>query len=272
MRSSRSWLVLLVVALCAVGCKKKEASPERKIRDQLYAELKTVALSNCTLERFGGASDGGYLICSNLVDGAQSAYSYGIEFEDNWGCQLSRKTGVTIHQYDCFTETRPQCDGGKFVFHPECIGPKAETQEGKLFDTLTAQIEKNGDKGKRLIVKMDVEGAEWDSLMQTSDEVLANIDQLNMEMHGVNEQKVVDVVRKLKKNFHLVWLHWNNWECTRKALPLPGNNFEVLFVNKRIGKLDPNGKPHVPGAPPDVPNTMNHPDCQTPLPKKPKKT
>ena len=38
-------------------------------------------------------------------------------------------------------------------------------------------------------------------------------------------------MRKLKKQFHLVWLHFNNWECTRKALPLPANNYEVLFVN-----------------------------------------
>lgn len=265
-------MLLVILATCAGGCSKKAKSPERQIRDQLFAELKPVALSNCTLERYGTQHDGGYLICGNLLDGAQSAYSYGIEHEDNWGCQLAKKTGLAIHQYDCFTQDRPQCDGGTFVFHSECIGPKAETQEGKPFDTLTSQIEKNGDKGKRLIIKMDVEGAEWDSLMQTSDEVLGNIDQLVMELHGVNEQKFVDVIRKLKKQFHLVWLHYNNWECTRKALPLSGNVYEVLFVNKRIGTLDPGGKAHVSGAAPDMPNNPNQPDCQTPLPKKPKPT
>jgi hypothetical protein len=265
MRASRALaLVVVVVALASAGCRKKKVDPKRELRTQLLAELQPVALSNCKLERFGSQNDGGYIMCGDLVEGVQAAYSYGIEHEDNWGCQLARQTKLPIHQYDCFTADRPTCDGGVFDFHSECIGPKAETIEGRPYDTLAAQIEKNGDKGKRLIIKMDVEGAEWDSIMATSDEVLANVDQFVFEMHGVNEQKFIDVVKKLKKTFHIVWLHYNNYECTKKARPMLGNVYEVTFVNKRLGKLDPSGKPHVAGAAPDMPNNPNAKDCQTP--------
>lgn len=47
-------------------------------RQALFDLLRPVALSNCELERFGEANDGGYLMCGNLLGGVQSGYSYGI--------------------------------------------------------------------------------------------------------------------------------------------------------------------------------------------------
>ena len=43
-------------------------------------------------------------------------------------------------------------------------------------------------------MKIDVEGAEWDSLMATPDAVLDSIDQLAMELHGVNEGRFISTV------------------------------------------------------------------------------
>ncbi len=259
---ARKLLVLSLAAVAATGCAKKNKAA-RRVREALRDELKPVALSNCTLQRVGSVNDGGYLMCENLVQGVEALYSYGIEHEDNWGCELSRKFGVPVQQYDCFTPDRPTCDGGKYVFHAECIGNKAETQQGKPFDTLSAQIAKNGDKGKRLIVKMDVEGAEWDSLLATPDDVLERIDQLPMELHGVNEPKFLDLVKKLKKTFYLVSVHFNNFGCSPSAAPLPSSAYQVLFVNKRLGVVDPSAPGRQPGSPPDAPDNPNAPDCQS---------
>jgi hypothetical protein len=249
--------------LAGAGCRKhkRKNDPKRPIREALLAELQPVALSNCDLKRYGSANDGGYLACANLLSGVQSAYSYGIEHEDDWGCQLSRELKVPMHQYDCFTQDRPTCDGGQFDFHSECIGPKSETIENRPYDSLTNQITKNGDKDKHLLIKMDVEGAEWDSIMATSDDVLANVDQFIFEFHGADEQKFVDEIKKLKKTFHLVWLHYNNYECSKKFKPLEGRVFEILFVNKKIGTVDPKGTPHAMGSAPDMPNNPNAKDC-----------
>ena len=108
----------------------------KEIRQQLFAEIQPIALKNCTLERFGTRNDGGYLMCGNLLANVQSAYSYGIAGDDNWGCAVSRRSNVPVHQYDCFDHTRPACPGGRFDFHDECVGARPETIESRFYDTV----------------------------------------------------------------------------------------------------------------------------------------
>jgi hypothetical protein len=236
----------------------------REIRRALLDEVQPVALKNCTLERFGSPNDGGYLMCGNLLGGIQAAYSYGIGVDDNWGCEMSRRFDVTVHRYDCFDPARPECPGGRAVFHDECIGPKAETIDSRVFDTLENQIAKNGDRGKTLVVKIDVEGAELESLLATPDAVLERFDQLAMEIHGANRD-FLEMVRKLKRTFHVAHLHFNNSACAVRWAPLPSRAYEVLFVNKRIGIHDPSLPRPVLPHPLDAPVTLIRPDCQAPL-------
>ena len=234
----------------------------REVRQALLDELQPVALSNCTLARVGSANDGGYLMCANLISGIQVAYSYGVGPNDQWGCAVSRQHRVQVHQYDCFDPARPTCDGGQFVFHNECIADQSQTMDGRVFDTLVRQLAQNGDTGRRKVVKIDIEGAEWSALLQTPDEVLDSIDQIPMELHGVHEQRMVDVVRKLKRTFHVVNLHFNNHGCAREADPLPAMAYQVLLVNKRLGVLDPAAPNPAPYNPLNAPDLPVVPDCQ----------
>src|SRR5690242_2975669 len=148
---------------------------QRKLRDDILAELQPVSLKNCTLKRFGSANDGGYLMCENLIKPLDSAYSYGVGINDDWGCEISRRYHVPVHEYDCFDPARPSCDGGSFDFHNECVGGRSAYRDSRLFDTLQDQINKNGDTGRRVIIKMDIEGGEWESLLAAPDELLASI-------------------------------------------------------------------------------------------------
>jgi hypothetical protein len=239
----------------------REAAEARAVRESLHAELQTVTLSNCTLKRYGGPNDGGYLMCENLLQGMESAYSYGINTEDNWGCTVSRQFNVPIHQYDCFTEHRPTCDGGRFVFHDECVGATAETIDGQPFDSIRSQISRNGDAGKRILLKIDVEGAEWDAFEATPDDVFERIDQLPMEFHGTNEARFLEVVRRMKRTFHLVNLHVNNYSCSPAAAPLPGSVYQVLWVNKRLGVVDPSGPSPALPSPSNAPDNPAAPEC-----------
>jgi hypothetical protein len=233
-----------------------------EFRKALLDELRTVTVSNCALKRYGSANDGGYLMCENLGDGVKSAYSYGIDQEDNWGCDISRQFDIVVHEYDCFTTHRPVCDGGRFVFHDECVGPKTETRDGRRFDTIPSQIARNGDAHNRLLVKIDIEGDEWDSLMATPDAVMERIVQMPMELHGTDEAKFVEVVRRLKRHFYLVNLHFNNSACTSDIQPFPAFAFQVLWVNKRVGVLDPDGPSPAPMSPLNAADQPGTPDCQ----------
>jgi hypothetical protein len=258
-------VLALVLVLAGLFGQANAQTGTREDRQALWNEIRPVALKNCVLRRFGSVNDGGYLMCENLISGTESAYSYGIDTEDNWGCELSQKLGVGIHQYDCFTSIRPTCPNGRFVFHNECIGPKADTIDSHHFDTLAAQIDKNGDSGRRLLVKMDVEGAEWESLMATPNELLEKIDQLPMELHFTGlgtDLRFAEIIRKLKQTFYLVSVHFNNYACSDDLDPFPSAAFQVLFVNKRIGILDPDGPVRQPGSPPDAPDNPSIADCQ----------
>ena len=246
----------------------------RPNRVALLKELQPVALKNCILKRFGSANDGGYLLCDNLSNGIQSAYSYGVGPNDEFGCDVSKRYGVPVHQYDCFDPARPTCHGGVFVFHNQCIGPRPERDKNqRVFDTLENQIFKNHDTGKRLIVKIDVEGAEWDSLLATPDAVLDQIDQMPMELHlphspylraAVVNERHLQVIKKLKQKFYVVNLHFNNDSCTPFSAPLPAWAFQVLLVNKRVGVLDQAAPTPAPMSALNAPDYRGGPDCQPP--------
>ena len=230
----------------------------------LFAELQPVKLPGCELARYGEDNDGGYLACRNLLSNVRSAYSYGISGYDGWGCEVSTELNVPVHQYDCFNPTRPSCPTGRAIFHDECIaGSRSTDADGRLFDSMEQQIARNGDADKHVIVKMDVEGAEWDSMLKTPDRVFEKIDQMIFEFHGVDRDiaRSLEVILKLKKFFNVAHLHINNFSCEQGLQPFGGWAYEVTFVSKRLTGVDTSATVTLPN-PLDTPNNPLAPDCQ----------
>jgi hypothetical protein len=233
-------------------------------RAELAKELKPVTLSNCEPVRVGSANDGGYAMCGNLLAGITAAYSYGIGGNDDWGCQMSTTHKIPVHQYDCFTPESAPCARGNMRLNVECVGPKTESKDGRAFDTLARQIARNGDTGKKMVVKMDIEGAEWQSILAAPDSLFASIVQMPMELHGVDAQEVLAGVRKLKRHFYLVSVHFNNFNCSDEYRPFANFAYQVLLVNKKVGVPGPPKK----GVPPIesalAPDNKNAPECKRP--------
>jgi len=272
-RRWKVWLSLvaaLVVAAAAASMRPRPpAEPDRSpvpsrsewIRQVLFNELEPVPLKNCEVERFGEPRDGGYVMCANLLQGVQATYSYGIGGYDGWGCAVSRRLGVPVHQYDCFNTRRPACPGGEPVFHEECVAGEPFVEDGRTFDTMQRQIDRNGDTGRQLAVKIDVEGAEWDAFLRAPRSVFESIDQLAVEFHGVDEERFVLAVWTLKEHFYVAHRHFNNFACSDGLEPFPAWAFEVLFVSKRLGVPAPPGTPA--GFPAlDAANNPQVEDCQ----------
>jgi hypothetical protein len=253
-----------LIAAAASGCATAAAAPSRQAleaRRGLFEELRPTTLGNCRLKRYGAPHDGGYLMCENLMGEARAAYSYGIDGRDEWGCDVSQQIGAGVQEYDCFNLARPVCDRGSLLFHEECVGGSAETIAGRPYDTLAGQIQRNGDAGRRLVVKIDVEGAEWTSLQNTPDELLDRIDQLAIELHGTDDPAFVEVVRRLKRHFYVAHFHANNNACDTRLAPFTSAANEVLFVSRRIAVVASEAVPRLPNAL-DAPNRTGHHDCQ----------
>jgi hypothetical protein len=257
------YLTTLGTGEIALPSDGRRLTHEAHIRQTLFAELQPVALANCVPERFGEADDGGYVMCANLLDAVEAGYSYGISGYDGWGCAISTRLDVRVHQYDCFDTRTTSCATGDLAFHAECVaGSTYVDAAARPFDTVARQLARNGDAIRRLVVKMDVEGAEWDALSAIPHETLARIDQLVVEFHQVQEERFIGVLRRLKRHFHVVNVHYNNYSCDAALAPFPAWAYEVLLVNKRIARVDPSGRPLGASHPLNSPNAPLLPDCQ----------
>ncbi|HEU5256556.1 MAG TPA: hypothetical protein VFU28_11240 [Vicinamibacterales bacterium] len=268
--SRRVWVIALLLVFAAVltgiAVFRRTApagaprSPTAMTRTALFAEIQPVRITNCDMQRFGEPHDGGYALCANLLGDVKAGYSYGISGYDKWGCDVSRRLRIRVHQYDCFNLQEPSCPGGETMFHGECIGTARDTQDGRPFDTLANQFARNGDAAKPLVMKIDVEGAEWDAFLLAPDSALSQIDQLDVEFHDVSQSKYVEAILRLKQFFYVAHVHYNNFSCDASLAPFPSWAFEVLLVNKRIAKSD--GLPARPASGVDAPNNASAADCQ----------
>jgi hypothetical protein len=261
------------LARAALAQQRHPAVPEPPAvvqqRQALFDLLRPVALTNCELERFGEANDGGYLMCGNLLAGVRSGYSYGIGGYDGWGCEISKALDVTVHQYDCFNTRKPSCFLGDTEFHAECVADTKSRVDGRDFDTIANHFARNGDSARRVVLKIDVEGAEWNSFLAVPDATFEQIDQMAVEFHWeedaqfrwVQDEKHLRVVSRLRQFFHVAHIHFNNASCIGDLAPFPASAYEVLFVSKRVAEADPSGT--VPGLHPlDARNNRSLPDCQ----------
>lgn len=255
-------IVAVVLVVAGAVAAAVEYRRTRAIRQALYEAFTPQTIVNCELARYGSANDGGYLMCANLLSKAEAGYSYGVNGEDAWGCAVSNQFGVPMQQYGCGNTTAPVCAGGRGVFHAECVGPERTTIDGRPVDTIVGHLERNRHIGKRLVIKMDVEGAEWPSLLTVPEHVLEATDQLVVEFHGVETPAFLDTITRLKQYFYVAHYHQDNASCEPGFDPFPGQAFEVLFVNKRIAVTDPWVVAER-SSPLDAPNTMTLPDCQS---------
>lgn len=171
------------------------------------------------LVRIGGNTDGGYVMLdefkSNYV-----AYSFGIGRDVSWDMKVA-DYGLKVHCYD-HTIDRLPLDDERLQFHQ--IGIGACDYPKKRIMSINSILKQNGDeKRDNMILKIDVEGAEWDFIDSIDSCILEKFRQITMELHGLCEvldsEKKIRVLKKIRKTHYPVWIHANN-------------NMQIEFGNK----------------------------------------
>jgi hypothetical protein len=166
--------------------------------------------TNFELIRFGGESDGGYLIPDDL-EGVKNCFSPGVSLESFFEDELS-KLGIKSYMADYSVE-RPEIENDRFDFIKKYIG----FDHNENFITLENWIESKENFDNEMLLQMDIEGAEYDVIFDTSNEILAKFRIIVIEFHDFHRilnpyafPFIESCFIKLLKNFHIVHIHPNN--------------------------------------------------------------
>jgi hypothetical protein len=184
----------------------------------------------------GRNGDGGYVMIDDFAN-IGAAYSIGIGWDVSWDVAMA-ELGIDIWQYDHTVVTPPQTHP-RFHFCP--LGLAAVASGDGMLRTLESLILQNGHAGQRdLILKIDIEGAEWDVFAALRPDVLGQFSQIVVEFHdlrNMNEAhkicRVLQALSQLNASHQSVHVHANNngSMATIGGITLP-DVVEVTYVRR----------------------------------------
>lgn len=256
----------------------------RPYRPRWYADLR----------RFGNRADGGYVLPQCAVDASEALLSLGVEAD--WSFEAAvlavrptlRLTCVDGTSGPAAIRARLRRDLLKalrqlrprklvrvlgnwnkpeqfraFFAHHEFL-PLMVTAAGGpgriTLPALLAQV-RGGNAACRVLVKMDIEGGEYEVLRAAAD-ALDGVTGLAIEFHDLagNWSRFRDIMALLQPRFHIAHVHGNNNDGVITASGVP-ETLEITLVNRRVGPPDPPPSSAVyPIAGLDFPNRPRRPD------------
>ena len=95
-------------------------------------------------------------------------YSYGAGTNSDCEMMFCEKYNAIVRLYDHTVDTMP-FKKDFLYFKKQGVGP----EKTKSLNTIENHINENGDDNKKLLLKIDVEGAEWDTLFHIPNAILA---------------------------------------------------------------------------------------------------
>ena len=211
-----------------------EVNANLEYYERLRALLKIKRVVGKNFVRVGKHNDGGYLMVDNFAGSV--AYSFGISGDVSWDADIARR-GYEVFMYDPTIDDLP-ARNAKFHFFREGIAG-VEMRDRNL-NTLEHFIRRNGhEHADNMILKMDVEGAEWSFLSAVAPETLSKFNQIVFEFHDLLEPKnqsemnaTLACVKKLNQTHSLVHLHANNFApfmIVEEKILIP-NLLELTYV------------------------------------------
>ena len=164
--------------------------------------------------RLGRDSDGGYVMLDDF-EAVGTALSFGIGADASWDVALADR-GIRVLQFDDTIEVSPSAHR-RLSFFRKRIVPSAPDGAGSttLAQALDEHVPPDDD---RLILKIDIEGGEWDVLDALAGSVIDRFHQIVCEFHDFHRILEADwrdrahrVLTKLNDRHAVVHIHGNNF-------------------------------------------------------------
>jgi FkbM family methyltransferase len=204
---------------------------------QILTLLKPRSVVGGSKVRVGRANDGGYVMLEHALNNVP-VYSVGISNDVSWDLEMVKRR-CQIFQYDHTIERLPVKHDN---FRWEKFGIAGTTSaDGRLL-SMEDLLQRNKHTHKdNLILKLDVEGCEWDVLQKIASSTLAKFSQIVVELHCFDRlgttadyESIYFGLYKLAETHQLVHVHANNcgWLCVLGGVPLP-SAVEVTYVRRR---------------------------------------
>ena len=181
----------------------------------------------------GEKRDGSYVLLDDFQD-IKIAYSFGISVKIQFDIELANR-GIDVYMYDHTIDRLPRQNPR---FHWKKIGIKGKNEINPQLKTLEKLMVENGHtKEENMIFKIDVEGAEWDSINDLQDNILTQFKYIVIEYHFTEISKLelyYNVLKKVSKNHQPFYLRCHG----RDDIITIGNNricvyLEVSYVIKK---------------------------------------
>jgi hypothetical protein len=160
----------------------------------------------------GRRMDGSYVILDDFKN-VRVAYSFGIRREIQFDKNLADR-GIDVYMYDHTIDSLPY-ENDKF--HWKKIGITGKNKSNNLLKSLEELIIENGHSSEEnMILKMDVEHAEWESLKDISFKILNQFKYILIEYHFKNESLAnetllyYNVIKKIHKTHQVFYLRCHN--------------------------------------------------------------
>jgi hypothetical protein len=162
--------------------------------------------------RIGAPNDGGYILVDDFSPD-QVVLSYGISTNYVFDRDMAER-GHNVYMFD---HTIPGINKPSERMHYFKEGVAGQSRPDQNLFSIGDHLQKYEIPGDRLILKMDVEGAEFDALGSAPDSVLSRFEQITFEVHRVASlghkeyrRPFVRLFGRLNKLFTLCHVHANN--------------------------------------------------------------
>jgi hypothetical protein len=243
--------------------KKFEMNDIEKARriDKFSAHLKVVEVNREFLKRVGNDGDGGYIMDTNFSRNA-ILISAGIGNDVSWDFDMLNTYGAkAVIQIDHTIGGKPPREDSRVIFVNKML-EGYDSQESVTLGWLIDRLPREYPK----ILKIDIEGSEWEVFAATKLSQLRNFDQICVEFHNLHkvifdeQPQYIETMAKLATNHVPIHVHANNWGAYEIIAnrPVP-DVVEVTYLSRHLIRdlIPQNDRTHL-----DAPNHPSRPDIR----------